>query len=205
MYDFLQGRVARLNPTRLTLETQGVGWELFCSVATSRRLSQGREARIWTHLVVREDLLALYGFHSEEERLLFRELIAVAGVGPRVGLAILSGLEGEDLPRAVLAGESARLTRVPGVGKKIAERLVLELKGRFERLFPLLAGDGDGLSGASGITAPGGGALAEALEALLALGYKPAQAEADLARAAKGLTGEPGVEELLRAVLQKGR
>jgi len=205
MYDFLRGRVARLSPTRLTLETQGVGWELFCSVATSRRLAPGREARIWTHLVVREDLLALYGFHSEDERVLFRELVAVAGVGPRVALAILSGLEGEDLPRAVLGGDAARLTRVPGVGKKIAERLVLELRGRFEKLYPLLAAGEEGLPPGAAAAAVAGGPLAEALEALLALGYKPAQAEADLAKAAAGLGGEPGVEALLRAVLQKGR
>lgn len=203
MYDYLRGRVDQLSPTRLVLETGGVGWELFCSVSTSRRLVQSREARIWTHLVVREDLLALYGFHSAAERQLFRELIAVAGVGPRVALAILSGLEGEDLPRAVLAGEAERLTRVPGVGKKIAERLVLELRGRFEKLYPLLAGGEDFVpAGHAGL---GGGPLAEAFEALVALGYKPAQAESELAKAAKALGGEPGVEDLLKAVLQKGR
>lgn len=203
MYDFLRGRVDQLSPTRVILEAGGVGWELFCSVATSRRLTQGREAKIWTHLVVREDLLALYGFHSVGERQLFRELIAVAGVGPRVALAILSGLEGQDLPRAVLAGEAERLTRVPGVGKKIAERLVLELKGRFEKLYPLLVG-GEAFQ-LPEHALPAGGPLTEALEALVALGYKPAQAEAELARALKTLDPEPGVEALLKAVLQKGR
>ncbi len=206
MYEYLRGRVESVAPTQVVLETAGVGWDLACSVNTSRRLERGQEARLWVHLLVREDLLALTAFHSRGERELFRDLISVAGVGPKVALAVLSGLEENDLLEVVRSQAVERLTRVPGIGRKIAERLLLELKDRFEKR------QGPGLSG-GGLGLPGGAAddpRQQALEALVALGFKPAQAEPELARAlaqfqAEGGAGLPEVGEWIRRVLQKGR
>ncbi|MFA7331298.1 MAG: Holliday junction branch migration protein RuvA [Candidatus Delongbacteria bacterium] len=204
MYEYLRGRVESVAPTQVVLETAGVGWDLACSVNTSRRLERGQEARLWVHLLVREDLLALTAFHSRGERELFRDLISVAGVGPKVALAVLSGLEENDLLEVVRSQSVERLTRVPGIGRKIAERLLLELKDRFEKR----QGPGPG-----GLSLPGGAPddpRQQALEALVALGFKPAQAEPELARAlaqfqAEGGAGLPEVGEWIRRVLQKGR
>ncbi|MDP2361772.1 MAG: Holliday junction branch migration protein RuvA [bacterium] len=206
MYEYLRGRVEQLTPTQVVLEAGGVGWDLACSLNTSRRLERGAEARLWVHLLVREDLLALVAFHSKGERELFRDLISVAGVGPKVALAVLSGLEEQDLLEVVRSGQVERLTRVPGIGRKIAERLLLELKDRFEKRH--------GPAGAGGIVAlPASPAGADeprrqALEALLALGFKPAPAELELGKAlarwqSGGGEGEPAVEAWLRLVLQK--
>lgn len=205
MYEYLRGRVESLAPTQVVLETAGVGWDLACSVNTSRRLERGQEARLWVHLLVREDLLAVVGFHSKGERELFRDLISVAGVGPKVALAVLSGLEENDLLEVVRLGAVERLTRVPGIGRKIAERLLLELKDRFEKR------QGPGTGGALSVGGAGpDDPRLQALEALVALGFKPAQAEPELARVlaqfqAEGGAGTPEVGEWIRRVLQKGR
>lgn len=204
MYEYLRGRVELLSPTQVVLETAGVGWDLACSLNTSRRLQRGQEARLWVHLLVREDLLALAGFHSRTERELFRDLLAVAGVGPKVALAVLSGLDENELLEVVRLAQVERLTRVPGIGRKIAERLLLELKDRFEKRHG--APGADGLPGLPAGAAPD--ARREALEALVALGYKAAQAEQELAKALarwQGAGGEglPAVDVWLRTVLQK--
>lgn len=204
MYEYLRGRVEQLSPTQVVLETGGVGWDLACSLNTSRRLERGQEARLWVHLLVREDLLALTAFHSKGERELFRDLLSVAGVGPKVALAVLSGLDENEFLEVVRLGSVERLTRVPGIGRKIAERLLLELKDRLDKRHA--AASPDGLPGL-----PAGGiadARREVLEALVALGYKAALAEQELAKAfgrwqAGGGEGLPAVDVWLRLVLQK--
>ena len=205
MYEYLRGRVESLAPTQVVLETAGVGWDLACSLNTSRRLTRGEEARLWVHLLVREDLLSLVGFHSRGERELFRDLIAVAGVGTKVALAVLSGLEENELLEVVRLGSVERLTRVPGIGRKIAERLMLELKGRFEKRH---GGGGEGGLAHAGAGASGDDPRMQALEALVALGFKPAQAELELSRVltrwqAEGNQELPTVEAWLRLVLQQ--
>jgi Holliday junction DNA helicase RuvA len=155
------------------------------------------------HLLVREDLLSLTAFHSKGERELFRDLLSVAGVGPKVALAVLSGLDENEFLEVVRLGSVERLTRVPGIGRKIAERLLLELKDRLDKRH---AGSADGLPGL-----PAGGVMdarREVLEALVALGYKGAQAEQELAKALSrwqsgGGEGQPAVDVWLRLVLQK--
>ncbi len=203
MYDFLRGELAQIRPTQITLEASGVGYSLRCSVNTSKCFRLGEKAKIWTHLVVREDLLALYGFHSLLERECFLDLISVSGVGPKVAVALLSTLEADDLPAVILHGESAALTRTPGVGKKLAERLVLELKSRFEKRYPNLPAKGETLSKPIQATALSSTA-AEACEALQALGYKPALAEQEIAKHADGTTTQ-SVEALVRLVLKGAR
>jgi holliday junction DNA helicase RuvA len=205
MYDFLRGEIANMRPTQLTIEVAGVGYLLTCSVNTTRRFRLGEKAKIWTHLVVREDLLALYGFHSELERESFNDLISVSGVGPKVAVALLSTLEAEDLPAVILQSELDVLTKTPGVGKKLAERLLLELKGRFEKRYPNMPARGETqakahLTPATRMTGP----AAEACEALVALGYKPAAAEQEIAKHTDG-TKEVSVEALVRLVLSGGR
>jgi Holliday junction DNA helicase RuvA len=210
MYDFLEGRVEELSPTRLSLLVAGVGYELACSLQTSRRMQRGAQHRLWTHLVVREDLLALYGFHSQSERALFRELVAISGVGPKVALAVLSSLSEEQLIEAVRLEQPDRLQQVPGIGRKTADRLLLELKSRVEKLG--LAAGGVRITGSAAV---GGGSqggegsgsqLGEAVEALVALGYKAQQAEQELARALKQWQKDhkdeaPSLEEWIRLVL----
>lgn len=204
MYDYMRGTVISARGTRIVLEIGGVGWLLNASLQTTRRLSPGSEARLFVHQVVREDLLALYGFGDTLERQLFLELIAISGIGPKVALAILSGLSPAELIQAVRFGDGARLTSIPGIGAKTAGRLVLELGNRVKDLEPVplpggvlpLAGD------------PQAAEDGEALEALEALGLKRAQAEKELAAARLALkaAGEtrPAVADLVRQVLKKG-
>jgi Holliday junction DNA helicase RuvA len=155
-------------------------------------------------LVVREDLLALYGFAETLERQLFRELIGISGIGPKVALAILSGLSPGELIQAVKFGDGARLTSIPGIGAKTAGRLVLELGNRVKEMEP-----GLGPGGLLALPVDGEAAeTAEALEALEALGLKRAQAEKELETARRVLAAggdtRPAVADLVRQVLKKG-
>ena len=155
----LNGTLLDKQPPDIVIDVQGVGYELQAPMSTFYELpATAQKVRLFTHLVVREDAHQLFGFATLEERRMFRELIRISGVGPRIALAVLSGLSVADLARAVADQESGPLTRVPGIGKKTAERLLLELKGR-------LAPDADSAPGSS--TSSDG----DVLRALLALGY----------------------------------
>ncbi|MBV9343790.1 MAG: Holliday junction branch migration protein RuvA [Gammaproteobacteria bacterium] len=190
MIGSLQGRISAKAPPQLTLEVAGVGYELEVPLSTFFHLpAVGSEVRLLTHLVVREDAHVLYGFGSEEERRLFRSLIRVSGVGPKIALALLSGISVSAFQRCVQEQDLATLTRIPGVGRKTAERLVVELR---DRLGPP---PGDGRPVAAGE----GGAQTEAFDALVALGYRPAEATRLLKAAG---TGTQSTEELIRRALQ---
>jgi holliday junction DNA helicase RuvA len=205
MYEFIKGKIVTLAPTAMVLETNGIGWNIFCSVNTSRRIKLDTESCVWIHMVVREDLQALYGFHSQIEREIFRHLISISGIGPKVAVAILSGMEAEELSRVIANAEITRLTTVPGIGKKTAERLVLELKSKFEKmnLSPAMT---SGPQDANVHPVPATkNVISEAIEALVALGYKSAQAELLITKARKLMPGkieELQVESLLKAALQ---
>jgi holliday junction DNA helicase RuvA len=206
MYEFIQGRLESILPTQLVVETGGVGYLLTCSVNTSRRFRTAENARVWTHLVVREDQLSLFGFHSATEREYFRDLIAVSGVGPKVGVALLSCLEATEIPGIILTADTTSLTKAAGVGKKLAERIILELKGPYEKRYPNFSPDQPTLVKAAAPTSRLPREAAEACEALVALGYKPAAAELEISKLLPtDGTDLPGVEALLRSVLQKGR
>lgn len=203
MIGSLRGRVAAKSPPQLVLEVGGVGYELEAPMSTFYDLpAVGAEVRLLTHLVVREDAHVLYGFAREDERRLFRMLLKVSGVGPKIALAILSGSSVEAFAGCIAARDVATLTRIPGVGKKTAERLVVELRDR-------LAADDTGLG--TGTDVAGGGPRAEALAALVALGYRPAEASrlietaesagAGEAAVASGAAG-PSTEDLIRRALQ---
>jgi Holliday junction DNA helicase RuvA len=154
----------------------------------------GERVTLYTHLVVREDAHLLYGFVREAQRRLFRELLKVNGVGPRVALAVLSGLSDEEFCRCVAQEDIARLTKVPGIGRKTAERLVIEMRDKLPKDIPLPA------STAAGPAAPGD-PVSEAVSALVALGYKPNEASRAVRSAStKGLSAEEIIRQALKGM-----
>jgi holliday junction DNA helicase RuvA len=191
MIGSLRGRIASKSPPQLTVEVGGLGYELEAPLSTYFHLpSIGEEVRLLTHLVVREDAHVLYGFGTEDERRLFRSLIRVSGVGPKIALALLSGISVTAFAECVQQGDIGALTRVPGVGRKTAERLIVEMRDRLAPPAPAAGGPG----GSVGSTAE-----SEAYGALVALGYRPAEASRLLKAAAPGTHS---TEELIRRALQ---
>ena len=184
----LAGTLVSKQPPRLLVDVAGVGYEVDVPMSTFYQLpATGEKIVLHTHLVVREDAHILFGFSTLEERGTFRELIRVSGVGARTALSVLSGMSVSELAQAVATQESARLVKVPGIGKKTAERLLLELKGRLA----------DALPGASGSGAAPS-ADGDVLNALVALGYSEKEALA----ATRGLAPGLGVAEGIRAALK---
>jgi len=182
----LTGTLGEKNPPQVLLECGGVGYEVFVPMSTYYNLpGRGEPVSLLTHFVVREDAQILYGFGSAPEREAFRQLIKISGVGPRTALAVLSGMTVSDLAHAVTSQEPGRLVKVPGIGKKIAERLLLELKGK-------LGAD------IGAVAAPGDDAQADILQALVALGYSDKEA----ASALKTLPAGVGVSEGIKLALK---
>src|ERR1700690_3366280 len=198
MIGSLSGLVAFRSPPHLLLEVGGIGYEVEAPMSTFYTLpAVGQPTRLLTHLVVREDAHVLYGFATLQERALFRNLLKVSGVGPRIALAILSGVTSAAFAQAVRAEDVATLTRIPGVGRKIAERLIVEMRDRLAEPGAMPASAA--LGGDAQRLEPG--AQAEAYGALVALGYKPVEAT----RLLRGLGSESGTlptEELIRRALQ---
>jgi holliday junction DNA helicase RuvA len=191
MIGSLRGRIAAKAPPQLTVEVAGVGYELEAPMSTFFHLpAVGAEVHLLAHLVVREDAHVLYGFATEDERRLFRALIKVSGVGPKIALALLSGMSVADFNQSVQAQDISSLTRVPGIGRKTAERLIVEMRDRL--VAPQLA------TGAPG-EALSANPASEAYDALIALGYRPAEATRLLKAAGPGTHS---TEELIRRALQ---
>jgi Holliday junction DNA helicase RuvA len=192
MIGSVRGRIASKTPPQLTVEVGGLGYELEAPMSTFFLLpSVGEEVRLLTHLVVREDAHILYAFGTENERRLFRSLIKVSGVGPKIALALLSGISVEAFALCVQNEDIAALTRVPGIGRKTAERLVVEMR---DRLGPPTD---PAVIAADSARAPN--PEAEAFGALVALGYRPAEATRLLKAAGPGTHS---TEELIRRALQ---
>lgn len=189
MIGFLRGKILRKQPPLLVLDVHGVGYEVEAPMSTFYDLPDtGAEITLHTHLIVREDAHILFGFLTESERRMFRSLIRVNGVGPRLALTILSGISADAFARCVRDSDSAALTRLPGIGKKTAERLVVEMRDRLDQFQEGLA---------DGATA--GSPREEALSALIALGYKPPEAT----RMLQGIKEtDLSSEELIRRALQ---
>jgi Holliday junction DNA helicase RuvA len=194
MIGSLSGVLRLKSPPHLLLEVNGVGYEVEAPMSTFYGLPPiGERTHLLTHLVVREDSHVLYGFASAEERVLFRNLLKVSGVGPRIALGILSGVTAAVFAQCVRDQDAAALTRIPGVGRKTAERLIIEMRDRID-----LGGDAAQTVAA---TAGSSGPEAEAYGALVGLGYKPAEATR-LLKAASGAPGDGSTEELIRRALQ---
>jgi holliday junction DNA helicase RuvA len=182
----ITGKLAEKHPPQVVIDAHGVGYEIDVPMSTFYNLpATGEMVMLHTQLIVREDAQLLYGFGTEEERKVFRQLLKISGVGPKLALSVLSGLSIGDLAHAVASKEAGRLTKIPGVGKKTAERLLLELKdkldvaitGRTEK--PTSAGD-------------------DAMNALLALGYNDREAQQALKHIPEGLS----LSESIRAALK---
>lgn len=172
MIGLLRGRLASKNPPQLLIDVGGVGYEVEVPMSTFYGLpATGAEVSLFTHLVVREDAHILFAFGTERERRLFRELLKVSSVGPKLALSLLSGMSVDGFLLCIESQDADSLVRIPGVGRKTAERLIIEMRDRIKH-FGTVAGVGAG--GGSIVEAPGG-PQAEAFAALIALGYKPAE------------------------------
>ncbi|WBA80157.1 Holliday junction branch migration protein RuvA [Endozoicomonas sp. GU-1] len=201
----LRGILLEKKAPYLLIEAGGVGYEVEAPMSVFYRLPEvGVEATLYTHFVVREDAQLLYGFSDARERELFRTLIKVNGVGPKLGLTLLSGIEASVFVRCVHDGDSSTLVKLPGVGKKTAERLIVELKDKLST-WDSSAAQFDGLTGT-----PLGQALAkqaadteqEAVSALVALGYKPQEASKVIGRIkVEGLSSEELIRQALRSMI----
>ena len=184
----LTGILSDKNPPQVVVDCGGVGYEVQVPMSTFYNLpASGEKVSLLTHFVVREDAQILYGFSSTVERAAFRELIKISGVGPRTALSVLSGMSVGELSQAVTLQEAGRLVKVPGIGKKTAERLLLELKGKL----------GADLSPSAG-AAPLGDDQTDILQALLALGYNDREAAAAL----KALPADVGVSDGIKLALK---
>ena len=183
----ISGKLIERHPPQIIVDVHGVGYEIDVPMSTFYLLpATGSDVTLYTHLIVREDAHQLYGFMSEQERHVFRRLLKISGVGARTALSVLSGMSVSDLYAAVSTQDGARLIKVPGIGKKTAERLLLELKDKLDVMIVAAA------------AAAGGGQAGDILNALLALGYNDKEA----AWAVKQLPGSTAVAEGIRQALK---
>ena len=201
MIAHLKGRLESTGVDHAVIDVGGVGYLVGASSRTLAALGPvGEAATLFTEMLVAEDSIRLVGFARADERDWFRTLTGVQGVGARVALAILSALEPTDLSRAVMAQDKATVARANGVGPKLAERIVRELKDKVGAIPALGASAG---SGAAAQALPGGGASADAVSALLNLGFRPAEAAGAVAAAAEELGSDASLDALVRLALRK--
>jgi Holliday junction DNA helicase RuvA len=187
----ISGMLVYKHPPQLMVDVGGVAYELEAPMTAFYELPEvGERVSLFTHLVIRDDAHLLFGFADLQQRDVFRVLLKISGVGPRVALALLSGLTADDLAACVAAGDIAQLTRVPGIGRKTAERLVIELRDRLETL------SGVGPDSLNSTLSP----QQDAVSALMALGYR--ETEASRAIRAVEVDGVPAVETLIREALK---
>ena len=188
----IEGKLLEKNPPQLLIDVHGVGYEIDVPMSTFYNLPDvGKNVVLLTHFVVREDAQLLYGFLTADERRAFRELIKVSGVGARTALSVLSGLSVSALSQAVTQQDTAALTRVPGIGKKTAERLVLELKGK---LGADLAGSASAAAGSET------GAKTDIISALIALGYSEREASTAVRKLPEDISVSDGIREALKGI-----
>ena len=189
----LSGTLLEKLPPQVLLDVGGVGYEIDVPMSSFYNLPAiGERVTLVTYFVVREDAQQLYGFLSQKERAAFRELIRISGVGPKLALSVLSGMSADDLAQCIVLQDAARLTRVPGIGKKTAERLLLELKGKLADALP----QAGGLSANTGVAN-------DALNALLALGYSDKEALPALKQLPENLSLEESIRQALKLLARK--
>jgi len=211
MIRYLKGTLRQAEPLLAVVEVQGIGYEVHIPLTTAEKLPHP-ESEVFLHTLVvyREDSQTLYGFATPEDRDLFRTLIEkVSGIGPRIAQSILSRLSSRALRQAIVDGDTRLLSQCPGIGKKTAERLVLELKDKIGGVPgspgpATSSGEADTQGSPASSDMGGNRAYQDALSALLALGYKPAEADKSLRRAADALGPSPSTEELIKRALQRG-
>jgi Holliday junction DNA helicase RuvA len=190
----LAGTLIQKQPPLMVIDVAGVGYEVEAPLTVFYDLPEiGQEVVILTHLLVKDDSHTLYGFSSESERTLFRQLLKISGIGAKLALTILSGASGDELARYVLESDTAALTRLPGIGKKTAERIIIELRDKLEAV---PSGDSQARPGIAGSPV---GASGEAVHALQALGYKPQEAGRMVRNVAEA---DMSAEDIIRLALQ---
>jgi Holliday junction DNA helicase RuvA len=195
LISYIRGILAEKTPARIVVEAAGVGYEIMIPLSSYDALPRaGDELLIHTHHHVREDVQQLYGFASERERQVFRMLISVSGIGPRLALGILSGASVDGITGAIVREEVEHLTLIPGIGRKTAQRLIVELKGRIA--------DEEVMVAVGGGVAAADSSAREAVEALMALGFTRATSKKAVEKAAGECDGKPCVEELVRSALR---
>ena len=184
----IAGKLVAKHPPQIVVDVQGVGYELDVPMSTLYQLpATGSEVALLTHLLVREDAHQLFGFFTESERALFRKLLKISGVGARTALAVLSGMSVADLRDAVSRQETGRLTKIPGIGRKTAERLLLELKDKLD-------------VAVISVRAEGEGAGSDVVNALLALGYSDKEAQFAVRNLESGLSVTEGIRQALKVL-----
>jgi Holliday junction DNA helicase RuvA len=196
MIGFLRGKLVLKSPPFLALEVNGVGYEIEAPMTTFYSLpAVGDEILLYTHLAIREDAHILYGFSTERDRLLFRTLVKVNGVGAKLALTILSGLSVEQFQQCIQDNDVPSLVRLPGIGKKTAERLIIEMRDRLSAIGDVNISPAPG----SEVSQPSSNPKQEAASALIALGYKPQ----DASRMIQAVSGDTlSCEEIIRHALQ---
>jgi Holliday junction DNA helicase RuvA len=199
VYEYLEGVVRERTGTRLVLDVGGVGYDLYCPLGSS--FPAGGRAVAWTHLVVRDDAHELYGFAERETRELFRALLTVSGVGPRMALGVLSGLPRDELLQAVIDGDVARLTAIRGVGKKTAQQILLDLADKARGL--ARAGAREDRAGEIPRPPAGKARLEDAVRALTSIGYTEKEARKNVERAVAAV-GAGDLEQLVRSAISSG-
>ena len=202
MIGFLRGKLIQKQAPLLIIDVEGVGYEVEAPMTTIYRLPEiDEEVMLYTHLVVRDDAHLLFAFAEEEERRLFRTLLKVNGVGAKMALAILSGMEANEFAQCIRDGDDVRLTRLPGVGKKTAERLIIEMRDRLKDWKGSVTPD---QAESTASTQPASDPHDEAVSALVALGYKPQEASKFVMSVdAEGLSSEEIIRSALKASIRK--
>jgi len=190
MIGFLKGKIISSRPTQLLLDVNGVGYSVNISINTFEKVSQKKEVQLFIHTNVKEDSITLYGFYTDYEKEMFELLISISGIGPKLALSLLSGIEANDLKEAIGIGDVTRIVAIPGIGRKTAERLILELKGKV------------GSISDSSETQTDRGVKQEAISALATLGYNFATAE-KVVRQILSSSPSSTIEELIKKALSE--
>lgn len=192
MYEYFKGRIARRTPTHSVVETHGVGYVFQHTLSTFEALSEGADAKVYVHMAVRDDAHALFGFHSEAEREMFRRLISVSGVGPSTSIALLSALQPSELRRAIMEGDVNTLKKIKGIGAKSAQRIIVDLRDRF----------GDEDVNFDNFAGQSNTARSEALRALQNLGFDRRKTEKIVDDVLKNSDESIGIEDLIKRSLK---
>lgn len=199
MIEFIKGMLVSSRPEHVVIDTGGVGYGLDISLSTYDALpSKGKECELHTFLYVREDAFRLFGFATVQERDIFEVLLGTSGIGPKLALGILSNMPIDEFAAAIAVKDIPKLTKIPAIGKKTAERLCIELKGKLKGFAAAYSPQEADISQKS----PGGGVISDAAAGLISLGVKPALAELAVRKALKSLGDDASVEDLIREGLK---
>lgn len=197
MYEFIRGKIVQSIPSKAIVDVNGVGFGLVISLKTFQKLpNTGAEVFFYVSHIVREDGHYLYGFLSLDDKNLFEQLIAINGVGPKTAIGILGHVDSGDFQMAIVQGNAALLSKVPGIGKKTSERLIIELKDKFSNVPQ---------ASASGSISLGNTVAADAISALINLGYHPLEAQKAIKKVLSAHEKEPSLSELISKALRQGR